>query len=208
VAGAREALSIGSGGAAMTIGYAQKAARRLESSTKNPLLGRLERWFGNSSWLERLLAAALVALVLASLQFAMDEAEVQVFMREGETDARLLTDDLPLDAYADRGFAVFLRNVTVHGLDSDGAVDDTASDEAPAEARSIKRVFRLMKHRVKSLSLALGLAFISNQDMALAQMQNVECRARRAGSAIGFKAGKRGPRPRHLDELFPASGRR
>jgi len=31
-----------------------------------------------------------------------------------------------------------------------------------------------MKHRVKSLSLALGLAFISNQDMALAQMQNVE----------------------------------
>lgn len=135
---AHEALSIGSGGAAMTIGYAQKAARRLESSTKNPLLGRLERWFGNSSWLERLLAAALVALVLASLQFAMDEAEVQVFMREGETDARLLTDDLPLDAYADRGFAVFLRNVTVHGLDSDGAVDDTASDEAPAEAEASK----------------------------------------------------------------------
>ena len=138
VASAGEALRIGSGGAAMTIGYAQKAARRLESSTKNPLLGRLERWFGNSSWLERLLAAALVALVLASLQFAMDEAEVQVFMREGETDARLLTDDLPLDAYADRGFAVFLRNVTVHGLDNDGAVVDTASDEAPAEAEESK----------------------------------------------------------------------
>jgi hypothetical protein len=138
VASAGEALRIGSGGAAMTIGYAQKAARRLESSTKNPLLGRLERWFGDSSWLERLLAAALVALVLASLQFAMDEAEVQVFMREGETDARLLTDDLPLDAYADRGFAVFLRNVTVHGLDNDGAVDDTASDEAPAEAEESK----------------------------------------------------------------------
>ncbi|MFM1938527.1 MAG: DUF3619 family protein [Burkholderiaceae bacterium] len=138
VASAGEALRIGSGGAAMTIGYAQKAARRLESSTKNPLLGRLERWFGDSSWLERLLAAALVALVLASLQFAMDEAEVQVFMREGETDARLLTDDLPLDAYADRGFAVFLRNVTVHGLDNDGAVDDTASDEAPAEAEASK----------------------------------------------------------------------
>jgi len=31
-----------------------------------------------------------------------------------------------------------------------------------------------MKHRVKSLSLALGLAFISNQNMALAQTQNVE----------------------------------
>lgn len=138
VASAGEALRIGSGGAAMTIGYAQKAARRLESSTKNPLLGRLERWFGDSSWLERLLAAALVALVLASLQFAMDEAEVQVFMREGETDARLLTDDLPLDAYADRGFAVFLRNVTVHGLDNDGAVDDTASDEAPAEVEASK----------------------------------------------------------------------
>lgn len=138
VASAGEALRIGSGGAAMTIGYAQKAARRLESSTKNPLLGRLERWFGDSSWLERLLAAALVALVLASLQFAMDEAEVQVFMREGETDARLLTDDLPLDAYADRGFAVFLRNVTVHGLDNDVAVDDTASDEAPAEVEASK----------------------------------------------------------------------
>ncbi|MFM7385872.1 MAG: DUF3619 family protein [Betaproteobacteria bacterium] len=138
VASAGEALRIGSGGAAMTIGYAQKAARRLESSTKNSLLGRLERWFGDSSWLERLLAAALVALVLASLQFAMDEAEVQVFMREGETDARLLTDDLPLDAYADRGFAVFLRNVTVHGLDNDGAVVDTASDEAPTEAEESK----------------------------------------------------------------------
>jgi hypothetical protein len=92
------------------LGYGRHLGISQADLFKHRWQARLSQWFGRSSWLERLFVATLLASMLFSVQFALEEAEVQVFMREGETDAILLTNELPLDAYADRGFAVFLRN--------------------------------------------------------------------------------------------------
>ena len=99
-------------------------------------------------WPRRFGLAALLAVGLA-IQLAAEDAEVRQSLREGDTDAQMLTGELPLDAYADRGFAVFLRNMLINrpdlGADTDEADDaadlhegetqDAMQGEAQGEAR-------------------------------------------------------------------------
>jgi len=79
-------------------------------------------------WPRRFGLAALLAVGLA-IQLAAEDAEVRQSLREGDTDAQMLTGELPLDAYADRGFAVFLRNMLISRPDL-GADTDEADDAA------------------------------------------------------------------------------
>jgi hypothetical protein len=130
---ADHAIHLGASGAAINLGYGRHLGISQADLFKHRWQARLSQWFGRSSWLERLFVATLLASMLFSVQFALEEAEVQVFMREGETDAKLLTNELPLDAYADRGFAVFLRNLSVHGFASVVDEQQTSTDEAPAD---------------------------------------------------------------------------
>jgi hypothetical protein len=84
----------------------------------------------------------VVLAVGLAIQFTAEDAEVRQSQREGDTDAQILTGELPLDAYADRGFAVFLRNMLISKPDlaSDREADHEAQgvaegeQEAPEEA--------------------------------------------------------------------------
>jgi hypothetical protein len=138
---ADETLQVGPGGAAIAFGYGRQAHRGLSSNGRHRWQDMIARLFARASWLERLLVISLLALILVSVRLAIEEAEVQVLMHEGETDAKLLTNELPLDAYADRGFAVFLRNISAHGFASDqesdqSTADDAQEDEVKPEAAS------------------------------------------------------------------------
>jgi hypothetical protein len=63
-----------------------------------------------SAWLTAAGAAApLVAVVIGLYAIVVWQSEQQAW-ETAEVDVALLTDDLPLDAYADRGFGVFIRN--------------------------------------------------------------------------------------------------
>ena len=66
--------------------------------------GRVGGW-GGLAW-RVLLPAAMLALILTTGQYW------QTSQRDSETeeiDAQLLTDDLPIDAYLDRGFQTWLK---------------------------------------------------------------------------------------------------
>ena len=68
------------------------------------VLGRFDGWGGLS--LRVLLPVAMLAVALAGIytwQQNQRAAEIE------EVDARLLTDDLPIDAYLDRGFQNWLK---------------------------------------------------------------------------------------------------
>ncbi|HAB47332.1 MAG TPA: hypothetical protein DCE31_03490 [Lautropia sp.] len=123
-------LQVGPGGAAITLGYGRRGDHGLRSRVRHRWQVMVAQHFSRANWLERLFVIALLVLMLTSVKLAMEEAEVQVFMREGETDAKLLTNELPLDAYADRGFAVFLRNISAHGYASDPDSDQSAVEDA------------------------------------------------------------------------------
>jgi len=92
-----------------------------------------------SRWPKRLGLVALLAVGLA-IQFTAEDAEVRQSQREGDTDAQILTGELPLDAYADRGFAVFLRNVLINKPDLAGGAEGNheASEEAEADHEALE----------------------------------------------------------------------
>jgi len=131
-----QGLRVASDGSALAVGYAPPLAQGAASSGWNRLTQTLAQWFDRSSAPQRLVFATLLAMMLVSLNFAIEEAEVQLSMREGETDAQLLTDALPLDAYVDRGFAVFLRNITSSAVGraiQDGAIPSEANEHEAVE---------------------------------------------------------------------------
>ena len=82
-------------------------ARRLERAPAFAWAGNvLGRGEGPSLWLRLVLPALLVSLSVAGIytwQQNQRLAEIE------EIDAELLTDDLPIDAYLDRGFEAWLK---------------------------------------------------------------------------------------------------
>lgn len=83
---------------------AQKAEREPALAWAGNVLGRLGGIGGLS--LRLVLPALIVALGLAAIyswQQNQRQAEIE------EIDAQLLTDDLPIDAYLDRGFEAWLK---------------------------------------------------------------------------------------------------
>ena len=69
--------------------------------------------FGGFSLRALLPTALLVAGLIAIYSWQQDQRAADI----EELDAQLLTDDLPIDAYLDRGFETWLRKVSV---DNDG----------------------------------------------------------------------------------------
>lgn len=123
-------VSVSHQGAMVSIGMRRRVFPELAELSPR-WLGGVERWFRQSSWIERSFVTFLLVLMFASVQYAFEEAEVQILMREGETDAALLSNELPLDAYSDRGFAVFLQNLAGNGLDADAGTADDRSHTEP-----------------------------------------------------------------------------
>ncbi len=65
---------------------------------------------GSKFWWQIGAAAAPAALVLASLLVGDAMHQEQNAQELAEVDSALLTDDVPLMAYADHGFGVYLKN--------------------------------------------------------------------------------------------------
>jgi hypothetical protein len=68
------------------------------------LAGRAGGW-GSVAW-RILLPIAMLVLALAGLQYWQQNQRIEEIE---ELDAQLLTDDLPIDAYLDRGFQNWLK---------------------------------------------------------------------------------------------------
>jgi hypothetical protein len=68
------------------------------------LVGRAGGW-GSIAW-RILLPIAMLVLALAGLQYWQQNQRIEQIE---EIDAQLLTDDLPIDAYLDRGFQSWLK---------------------------------------------------------------------------------------------------
>ncbi len=83
---------------------AQKPERAPALAWADNVLGRMGGLGGLS--LQLLLPAVLVALGLAAI-YAWQKDQLQAEVEE--IDAMLLTDDLPIDAYLDRGFEAWLK---------------------------------------------------------------------------------------------------
>jgi hypothetical protein len=67
-------------------------------------------YFGGWTW--KVLGFALPALVLvAGLVFISNYSEDQEADEQAAIDAAVLTDDVPISTYTDRGFGVHIRNV-------------------------------------------------------------------------------------------------
>jgi hypothetical protein len=109
-------------------GFSWLGRARAFLSPGNPSSPEDSRW-------PRLLGLAVVLAVGLAIQFTAEDAEVRQSQREGDTDAQILTGELPLDAYADRGFAVFLRNMLISKPDlaADREADHEAQGVAEAE---------------------------------------------------------------------------
>lgn len=65
---------------------------------------------GRSPWWWRLAATALPLLLVAGIFLVDVVHEEQSAAELAEVDAALLTDDVPLVAYADHGFGVYIQN--------------------------------------------------------------------------------------------------
>jgi Protein of unknown function (DUF3619) len=93
--------------AAMPSRAAQTAESFAKTSSGNSLvLGRLGGW----TW--KALGFGLPALVLAAgLIFISTNSEDQEADEQAAIDAAVLTDDVPISTYTDRGFGVHIRNV-------------------------------------------------------------------------------------------------
>jgi Protein of unknown function (DUF3619) len=77
-----------------------------ENSGSSISLGRFSGW----SW--KALSFGLPALVLAAgLVFISNYSEEQEADEQASIDAAVLTDDVPISTYTDRGFGVHIRNV-------------------------------------------------------------------------------------------------
>jgi hypothetical protein len=68
------------------------------------VLGRVGGW-GGAAW-RILLPAAMLAFALTAMQYWQQDQRIAAIE---EIDAQLLTDDLPIDAYLDRGFQNWLK---------------------------------------------------------------------------------------------------
>lgn len=90
---------------------ARARERTLQAAPSPARVGRgVLAWGGESGWGWRLATLApLLALVggLVLIQMQHDEDQINA---AADIDAALLADDLPPDAYADAGFAEFLRS--------------------------------------------------------------------------------------------------
>jgi Protein of unknown function (DUF3619) len=87
-----------------TIQTAEAVAK--QNSGTSLALGRFSGW----SW--KALSFGLPALVLAAgLVFISNYSEEQEADEQASIDAAVLTDDVPISTYADRGFGVHIRNV-------------------------------------------------------------------------------------------------
>jgi hypothetical protein len=81
-------------------------ATSIQTSGASISLGFLSGW----SW--KVLSFGLPALVLAAgLIFISNNSEDQEADEQAGIDAAVLTDDVPISTYADRGFGVHIRNV-------------------------------------------------------------------------------------------------
>jgi hypothetical protein len=76
------------------------------AAAREPHLPQDER----SPWWWRLAATAVPLLLVAGIFLVDVVHEEQSAAELAEVDAALLTDDVPLVAYADRGFGVYIQN--------------------------------------------------------------------------------------------------
>jgi Protein of unknown function (DUF3619) len=93
--------------AAIPVNIVQTAhAATVSNGSSSGLLG----FFGGWQW--KALGFALPALVLAAgLVFISNYNEDQEADEQAAVDAAVLTDDVPISTYVDRGFGVHIRNV-------------------------------------------------------------------------------------------------
>ena len=71
--------------------------------------GTLALGGGGSGWWWRLASLAPVLALVAGLMLIQEQSEAEQIRLAADIDAALLADDLPPTAYADAGFAEFLR---------------------------------------------------------------------------------------------------
>ncbi len=72
--------------------------------------GNLGRGGGLSLWKKTLLSVLPILILVAGLIAISEWSEMEQADEADDVDAAMLEDDVPLSAYADRGFGVFLKN--------------------------------------------------------------------------------------------------
>ena len=72
--------------------------------------GSLGRGGGLALWKKTLLSALPILILVAGLIAISEWSEMEQADEAADVDAAMLEDDVPLSAYADRGFGVFLKN--------------------------------------------------------------------------------------------------
>jgi hypothetical protein len=113
---ARAALEASSAGLSPDIAFrlAQSRQRALELYTpRHSLIARLQPAglfsIGQDGWIREVLAPAIGIVMLALIATAAgSHAEAEKRDRMVDIDSALLTDDLPIDAYLDRGFGAWV----------------------------------------------------------------------------------------------------
>lgn len=85
------------------------AARPRRNLALLPRLAGLAGTLGGGNWLRQNLISATGVLLLALIAaFASQQSQDERFNESMDIDTALLTDDLPIDAYLDRGFGNWL----------------------------------------------------------------------------------------------------
>lgn len=111
----RQVLNRGLAGVEATAAERLRAARERALARQRPelspalawtdnVLGRVGGW-GGVAW-RILLPLAMLLLAVAAMQYWQQAQRMEEIE---EIDAQLLTDDLPIDAYLDRGFQNWLK---------------------------------------------------------------------------------------------------
>ncbi len=111
----RQVLNRGLVGVEATAAERLRAARERALARQRPelspamawadnVLGRVGGW-GGVAW-RILLPIAMLVLAVAAVQYWQQNQRIEEIE---ELDAQLLTDDLPIDAYLDRGFQNWLK---------------------------------------------------------------------------------------------------
>ena len=88
---------------AQPVGFASVATAGNSGRSGKALLGSTTLW--------RFAGTLVPALIIAAGIVVMQDWDVSAKAEElSEVDAEMLTDEVPIDTYADRGFGVFLKN--------------------------------------------------------------------------------------------------
>ena len=88
---------------AQPVGFAAMATAGTTQRNERELFGSTTLW--------RFAGTLVPALIIAAGIFAMQVWDISAKADElTEVDAEMLTDEVPIDTYADRGFGVFLKN--------------------------------------------------------------------------------------------------